>query len=109
MVDYFTKWFEAEATENITSQDVIKFLINVFARHGREEKTSMYQTKRIKPGDSVLVRNFNRTKFEPYFVGPMKVVKKQFNTVTLADPATNIQMNRNVHLKNIVKFNSAST
>ena len=255
MVDYFTKWVEAEPTENITSQDVIKFLINVFARHGvpqiittdngaqftsdmtkifldlydvyvkfitpyhpesnglvengnkeigkllrllgqqhkewdeilpsalwalrttknsitnhssfelvygredqqpfdiaarptkginkssdeillekfvshyqwvmeaasniknaskywatrREEKTSMNQAKRIKPGDLVLVRNFNRTKLEPYFVGPMKVVKKQFNTVTLADPATNIQMNRNVHLKNIVKFNSAST
>jgi len=39
----------------------------------------MNQAKRIKPGDLVLVRNFNRTKLEPYFVGPMKVVKKQFN------------------------------
>ena len=28
-VDYFTKWVEAEPTENITSYDVIKFLINV--------------------------------------------------------------------------------
>ena len=69
----------------------------------------MNQAKRIKPGDLVLVRNFNGAKLEPYFVGPIKVVKKQFNTVTLDDPATNIQMNRNVHLKNIVKFNSAST
>ena len=34
VVDYFTKWVEAEPTENVTSQDVIKFLINVFARHG---------------------------------------------------------------------------
>ena len=34
IVDYFTKWVEAEPTENITSYDVIKFLINVFARHG---------------------------------------------------------------------------
>jgi len=33
-VDYFTKWFEVESTENITSMDVIKFLINLFARHG---------------------------------------------------------------------------
>ena len=33
-VDYFTKWVEAEPTENITSYDVIKFLINVFERHG---------------------------------------------------------------------------
>ena len=66
------------------------------------------QGKRIKSGDLVLVRNFNRTKLEPYFVGPLKVIKKQFNTVTLADPDTGIQVNRNVHLKNIVKYNSAS-
>ena len=52
----------------------------------REEKNSMNQAKRIKPGDLVLVRNFNRTKLEPYFVGPLQVIKKQFNTVTLADP-----------------------
>ena len=254
VVDYFTKWVEAEPTENVTSKDVIKFLINVFARHGvpqvittdngvqftsdmtkifldlydvyvrfsttyhpetngltenrnkeigkllrvlgekhkewdevlpsalwalrttknsvtnhssfelvygredqqpfdiaarptkdvkkssdevllekfvnhylwtmeaaanvknaskywatrREEKNSMNQAKRIKPGDLVLVRNFSRTKLEPYFVGPLQVLKKQFNTVTLVDPKSGIQMNRNVHLKNIVKFNSAS-
>jgi len=74
----------------------------------REEKNSMNQGKRIKPGDLVLVRNFSRTKLEPYFVGPLKVIKKQFNTVTLADPDSGIQVNRNVHLKNIVKYNSAS-
>ena len=254
VVDYFTKWVEAEATETITSQDVIKFLINVFARHGvpqiittdngvqftsdmtkvfldlydvyikfvstyhpesngltenrnkeigkllrllgeknkdwdeilpsalwtlrttknsvtnhssfelvygredqqpfdiaarptkdlykssdevllekfvshyrwvleaaensknaskywatrREEKNSLNQGKRIAVGDLVLVRNFNRTKLEPYFVGPLKVIKKQYNTLTLADPNTGIQLNRNVHLKNIVKYNSAS-
>ena len=34
VVDYFTKWVEAEPTENITSKDVIKFLIKVFSRHG---------------------------------------------------------------------------
>jgi len=34
IVDYFTKWFEAEPTENITSYDIIRFLIKVFARHG---------------------------------------------------------------------------
>jgi len=254
IVDYFTKWVEAEATETVTSQDVIKFLMNVFARHGvpqlittdngpqfssdmtklfldlydvyvkftstyhpesnglvenrnkeigkllrllgkrnkdwdevlpsalwalrttknsttkfssfelvygredqqpfdiaarptkglnkssdeillekfinhyrwtmeaannvknankywsmrREEKNSLNKGKWIKEGDLVLVRNFSRTKLEPYFVGPLKVIKKQFNTVTLADPNTGIQMNRNVHLKNIVKYNSAS-
>ena len=254
IVDYFTKWVEAEPTENITSQDVIRFLINVFARHGtpqiittdngvqfssdmtkvfldlydvyvkfvttyhpesngltenrnkeigkllrllgennkdwdevlpsalwalrttkntvtkhssfelvygredqqpfdiaarpstsikkssdeillekfinhyrwtmeacdniktankywaarREEKQSMKRSNEIHVGDLVLIRNFNRTKLEPYFVGPMKVIKKQYNTVTLAEPNSGIQMNRNVHLKNIVKFNSAS-
>ncbi len=33
-MDYFTKWVEAEATETVTSKDVINFLIKVFARHG---------------------------------------------------------------------------
>ena len=74
----------------------------------REQKNSMNQAKRIKPGDLVLVRNFTRTKLEPYFVGPLQVIKKQFNAVTLDDPKSGIQMNRNVHLKNIIKFNSAS-
>jgi len=32
-VDYFTKWVEAEPTENITSKDLIKVLINVFDLH----------------------------------------------------------------------------
>jgi len=73
-----------------------------------EQKKSMNQTKRIKPGDLVLVSNFTRTKLEPYFVGPLQVIKKQFNAVTLDDPKSGIQMNRNVHLKNIIKFNSAS-
>ncbi|ORX76129.1 hypothetical protein BCR32DRAFT_284490 [Anaeromyces robustus] len=75
----------------------------------REEKNSMNQGKRIKPGDLVLVRNFSRTKLKPYFVELLRVIKKQYNTVTLADPASGILMNRNVHLKNIVKFNSASS
>ena len=33
-MDYFIKWVEADTTENITYKDIIKFLINVFARHG---------------------------------------------------------------------------
>ena len=90
-----------EATANVKNA-------NKYWAARREEKNSMNQAKRIKPGDLVLVRNFSRTKLEPYFVGPLQVIKKQFNTVTLADPKSGIQMNRNVHLKNIVKFNSAS-
>jgi len=88
-----------EAAENIKSA-------NKYWATRREAKTSMNQAKQIKEGDLVLVRNFTRTKLEPYFVGPLKVIKKQFNTVTLADPTTGIQMNRNVHIKNIVKYNS---
>ena len=68
----------------------------------------MNQGKNINIGDFVLVRNFSRTKLEPYFVGPFRVVKKQFNTVTLEDPNSGLLLNRNVHFKNIVKYNSAS-
>ena len=89
-----------EAAENV--KNASKYWAN-----RREEKNSMKNSKNIRIGDLVLVRNFSRSKLEPYFVGPLKVIKKQFNTVTLADPNTMIQMNRNVHLKNIVKYNSA--
>ena len=34
----------------------------------------------------------------------MKIVKKQFNTVTLCDPLTNEIAERNVHLKNIIPY-----
>ncbi len=37
LVDYFTKWVEAEPLSSIESSDVIKFLTNVFARHGIPE------------------------------------------------------------------------
>ncbi|KAG4084549.1 hypothetical protein H8356DRAFT_1355643 [Neocallimastix lanati (nom. inval.)] len=90
-----------EAAENVKNA-------NKYWAARREEKNSLNEGKRIREGDLVLVRNFSRTKLEPYFVGPLKVIKKQFNTVTLADPNSGIQMNRNVHLKNIVKYNSAS-
>jgi len=34
VVDYFTKWVEAEAVQNVTAKDVVYFLTKVFARHG---------------------------------------------------------------------------
>jgi len=37
LVDYFTKWVEEEPTRAITSKDVIRFLLRVFARHGIPE------------------------------------------------------------------------
>ena len=57
-----------------------------------------------KPGELVLIRTINRKKLEPFFVGPLKIVKQQYNTVTLCDPITNEIANRNVHLKNIVPY-----
>jgi len=37
LVDYFTKWVEAEPTKTITSYDVISFLLKAFCRHGIPE------------------------------------------------------------------------
>jgi len=66
------------------------------------------QMKRMQanyqPGDLVLVRTINRRKLDPYFIGPLKIVKKQFNTLTLCDPITNEIANRNVHLKNVIPY-----
>jgi len=57
-----------------------------------------------KSGDLVLVRYFNRRKLDPYFLGPLKVVKWEFNIVTLCDPQTGEVMDRNVHKKNVIPF-----
>jgi len=37
LVDYFSKWVEAEPLCTIESADVIKFLTNIFSRHGTPE------------------------------------------------------------------------
>ena len=37
LIDYFTKWIEAKATSTIEATDVIKFLQEVFSRHGLPE------------------------------------------------------------------------
>ena len=66
----------------------------------------MNKAKTVKPGDLFLVRNFSRTKIEYYFVGLLQVIRQLFNTITLADPKSKNQMNPNVHLMSIVKFNS---
>ena len=38
MVDYLTKWVEAEPLQKTESEDVIRFLKGVFARHGTPEQ-----------------------------------------------------------------------
>ena len=37
LIDYLTKWVEAEPTKYIESEDVIRFLSKVFSRHGIPE------------------------------------------------------------------------
>ena len=66
------------------------------------------QIKRMRanyqPGDLVLVRVFNRRKLDPFFSGPLKIVKQELNTVTVCDPITGEIADRNVHLKNVIPY-----
>jgi len=52
-----------------------------------------------------MIRLIERSKLNPYFYGPYKVVKKQkFNTLVLEDPATEKLLDRNVHIKNVYPY-----
>ena len=66
------------------------------------------QMKRLKsdykPGDLILVRVFNRRKLDPYFTGPLQIVKREMNTVTVCDPISGEIADRNIHLKNIIPY-----
>jgi len=74
----------------------------------RQEITTMNKQNEIKIGDLVKVRNFSRYKLDPYFVEPYEVKSKQYNSTVLVDPNTKIPLERPVHLKNIIKFNSTT-
>jgi len=63
---------------------------------------------KLKIGKLVKVKKFSRYKLDPYFVGPYQVVKKKFNKVQLMDPDTHTCLERPVHLKNIIKFNTTN-
>ncbi len=84
---------------------IFKRIINI-GKLKREEITSMNKQNEINKGDFVKVRNSSRYKLDPYIVGPFKVVSKQYNTVKLIDPNTRLPLERPVHLKNIIKFNT---
>lgn len=61
--------------------------------------------KQYKIGDYVMIRLINRTKLDPYFYGPFRVVKEpKFNTVVLEDPQTGKLLARNVHIKNVYPY-----
>ena len=74
----------------------------------RNENYKNNKQNKIKINDLVKVRNFSRFKFDPYYVGPYKVIGINFNTVKLADPTTNLVLERPVHLKNVLKYNTTS-
>ncbi|KAG4088064.1 hypothetical protein H8356DRAFT_1346664 [Neocallimastix lanati (nom. inval.)] len=82
---------------------------NKYWKTKREKETSFNKQNEIKISDIVKIRNFSRYKLDPYFVEPYQVVKKKFNTVQFMDPNTHTCLERPVHLKNIIKFNTTMT
>ncbi|OUM57202.1 hypothetical protein PIROE2DRAFT_65137 [Piromyces sp. E2] len=77
---------------------------NEYWSNKREAETRFNKQNDINIGDMVKVRNYTRHKLDPYFVGPFRVVKKDHNTVTLADPNSDMRLERPVHLKNVIKY-----
>jgi len=52
-----------------------------------------------------MIRLIGRSKLNPYFYGPYKVVNKQkFNTLVLEYPQTGKLLERNVHIKNVFPY-----
>ena len=86
----------------------IKEAINNIQTVNRIQEDRSKQIRRLKAeyklGDLVLIKLINKRKLDPYFVEPMKIVKKQLNTVTVCDPITNEIADRNVHLKNNIFY-----
>ena len=115
-----------ELTVNVESkndwEDEEEFWLRKFINHDRwireaikniETANKLWEDRRkqikrmrakYKPGDLVLVKLFNRKKLDPFFTGPLKIVKQEFNTVTVCDPVTGEVADRNIHLKNIIPY-----
>jgi len=94
-----------ELTVNVESkidwEDEEEFWLRKFINHDRwireaikniETANRLWEDRRkqirrmrakYKPGDLVLVKLFNRRKLDPFFTGPLKIVKQEFNTVTV--------------------------
>ena len=84
-----------EAIENIGT--VNKLLSN-------RRKQIRRMRSNYKPRDLVFVKVFNRRKLDPYFTGPLKIIKKVFNTVTIYEPISGEIAERNIHLKNVIPY-----
>ena len=95
----------------ITHYQWIREAINNIETANELWKDRRKQLRRLrsdyKPGDLVLVKFFNRKKLDPYFIGPMKILKKEYNTVTVCDPISGEVADRNIHLKNIIPYYSS--
>jgi len=76
----------------ITHYNWIKEAINDIKTDNELWDDRRRQIKRLRcefeTGDLLLIRNFNRRKFDPYFIGPLEIIKQQFNKVTVHDPKT---------------------
>ena len=55
-------------------------------------------------GNLVLVKIFNRRKLDPYFTGPLKIIKKELNTIIVCDPISGGVAEINIHLKNVILY-----
>ena len=55
----------------------------------------------LNEGDIVFIRNFSPKKLDPYYIGPMKVAKMEFNTAILCDSVADEIVNGNIHKKKL--------
>jgi len=88
------KWIQ-EAIENIETTNKLWSDRRKQIRRMRVE---------YKPGDLILVRVFNKRKLDPYYTGPLKIVKRELNTVTVCDPISREIVDRNIHLKKVIPY-----
>ncbi|ORX44040.1 hypothetical protein BCR36DRAFT_249145, partial [Piromyces finnis] len=70
----------------------------------RLAQQSMNNKINYKIGDKVKIRNQQRNKLEPYFIGPFIIREISWNTAKLQDELTGQYLERNVHFKNILPF-----
>jgi len=61
----------------------------------------MEDKENFKIVDLVKIRNHQRTKLEPYFLGPYIIMDISWNRVQLQNTMDGTKLERNVHIKNI--------
>jgi len=75
----------------------------VWLQDAKKNKIGISLEISSKADDLVHITNISKTKWEPYFVGSMKIINFTFK-ITPEDTKTGDQMNKNVH---VMKYNSA--